>query len=146
MSGRGFSTPLAKLAKIIFPWSRAVDGRECGLGQVSVARLYLPEFVFLVRVLGSHKGRGLWCCWVLPNNLRLVYQVDLSLQATSLRVRVRRLVGAAVATPLTRPRTWLGSFALQRIPLLRKPLLLDRVGPQLMKVVAVREVDALLDG
>ena len=59
---------------------------------------------------------------------------------------MRRPVGAPVAPPLTRLRTWLGSFAPQRVRLLRKPFLQDRVGTYLMEVVAIREIDALLDG
>ena len=96
--------PLAKIAKMIVPWIRKWDDRECGPGLLIIDRSHLPNIVSLVRFLGPHKGRGLWHRWVLLNDLRLVYQVDLSLRATSLRVRVRRHVGAAVAVPLTRLR------------------------------------------
>ena len=61
-------------------------------------------------------------------------------------MRVRRLVRAAVAAPSTGLGTWLRPLALKRVTLLPEPFLLDQVGPHLMEVVAIREVDLLLNG
>ena len=93
-----------------------------------IALLHLPELVFLVRISWANEGRGRWSSRaVLLDDLWLVDDVDLALRTTSLRIRVRRPLGAVVVAPLRGPGTWLWSLALQRTSLLLEPLLQDRV-------------------
>ena len=76
----------------------------------------------------------------------LVDEVDLALRITSLRIRVRRPLGAVVVAPLRVPGIWLWSLSLQRTSLLLGPLLQDRFCPYLMEVVTVSEVYSLFHG
>ena len=89
-------------------------------------------------------GRGRWSYRaVLLDDLWLVDEVDLALRATSLRIRVRRLLGAVIVAPLSGPGTWLWFLALHRTLLLLEPLFQDRVCPYLIEVVTVSEVYSL---
>ena len=71
-----------------------------------IALLHLPELVFLVRISWADKGRGRWSYRaVLLDDLWLVDEVDLTLRTTSLRIRVRRSLGAVIVAPLRGPGT-----------------------------------------
>ena len=112
-----------------------------------IALLRLPELVFLVRISWANKGRGRWSYRAfLLDDLCLVDEVDLTLRTTSLRIRVRRLLGAVIVAPLRGSGTWLWSLALQRASLLLEPLFQVRVCPYLVEVVTVSEVYLLLHG
>ena len=112
-----------------------------------IALLHLPELVFIVRISWADEGRGRWSYRaILLDDLWLVDEVDLALQNTSLRIRVRRPLGTVRVAPLRGPGTWLWSLSLQRTSPLLEPLLQDWVCPYLIEVVTVSEVYSLFHG
>ena len=77
-----------------------------------IALLHLPELVFLFRISWANEGRGRWSYRAaLLDDLWLVDEVDLALRTTSLRIQLRRPLGAVVVAPSRGPGTWLWSLA-----------------------------------